>query len=434
MAWDFETEPDFQQKLDWMDAFVRDEIEPIDLAFRDTGSPYDRKNPVFRKITAPLKDEVKRQGLWACHLGPELGGKGYGQVKLALMNEILGRSNWAPTIFGCQAPDSGNAEILAHYGTAEQKKKYLEPLLEGDIVSCFSMTEPQAGADPREFTCRAVKQGNEWVINGEKYFSSNADLATFLIVMVVTDPSVPVHQGASMFLVPRDNPGVNMVRMAGLGGEPLGHGHHAYIRYENCRVPAENLLGGEGQAFTIAQTRLGGGRIHHAMRTVAMVKNAIRMMCERALSRRTQGEVLASKQLVQQYIADSFIQLEQFRLLVLYTAWHIDKGNKREARTYIAAVKVQMAEVLHDVVRRALQVHGALGCSNEMPLAGLWLAVPVMGIADGPTEVHKLTVAKQVLRDYQPYEGVWPRDFLPTRVAEARAKFAEFIEQHTGSS
>ena len=429
MAWDFETEPEFQQKLDWMDAFVREKVEPLDLAFRDSGSPYDRKNAVFRKITAPLKEEVKQQGLWACHLGPELGGKGYGQLKLALINEILGRSNWAPSIFGCQAPDSGNAEILAHYGTPEQKTRYLAPLLEGDIVSCFSMTEPQAGADPREFTCRAVKDGNEWVINGEKYFSSNADLATFLIVMVITDPNVPVHQGASMFLVPRDNPGVNMVRMAGLGGEPLGHGHHAYIRYENCRVPSENLLGGEGQAFTIAQTRLGGGRIHHAMRTVAMVKKSIQMMCERALSRRTQGEVLASKQLVQQYIADSFIQLEQFRLLVLYTAWHIDKGHKREARTYIAAVKVQMAEVLHDVVRRALQVHGALGCSNEMPLANLWLAVPVMGIADGPTEVHKLTVAKQVLRDYQPYEGVWPRDFLPSRVAEARARFAEYIDQ-----
>ena len=206
------------------------------------------------------------------------------------------------------------------------------------------------------------------MINGEKYFSSHADLAEFLITMAITDPDVPVHQGASMFLVPRGTPGFNIVRLAGLAGEPLGHGHHAYIRYEDCRVPADNLLGGPGQAFAIAQTRLGGGRIHHAMRTVAMVKTALRMMCERALSRRTQGEVLAAKQLVQQYIADSFIQLEQFRLLVLYTAWHIDKGHKREARTYIAAVKVQMAEVLHDVVRRAVQVHGAIGCSNELPL------------------------------------------------------------------
>ncbi len=433
MAWDFETEPEFQRQLDWMDAFVREQVEPLDYAFRDSGAPYDRKNPIFKKVTAPLKAEVQRRGLWACHLGPELGGKGYGQVKLALMNEILGRSIWAPSIFGCQAPDSGNAEILAAYGTPEQKREYLEPLLAGDIVSCFSMTEPQAGADPREFRCRAVRDGDDWIITGEKYFSSNADFASFLITMAITDPSVPVHQGASMFLVPRDTPGVHLVRMAGLGGEPLGHGHHAYIRYEDCRVPAQNLLGGAGQAFAIAQTRLGGGRIHHAMRTVAMVRQALRMMCERALSRRTQGDTLANKQLVQQYVADSFIQLEQFRLLVLYTAWHIDKNHKQEARTYIAAVKVQMAEVLHDVVRRALQVHGALGCSNEMPLAGMWMTVPVMGIADGPTEVHKVTVAKQVLKQYRAYEGLWPNDFLPKRVEEARARFAQWLEHEVAN-
>jgi len=433
MAWDFETEPEFQEKLDWMDRFVREEVEPLDLAFRDSGAPYDRKNPVYRRVTAPLKAEVRKRGLWACHLGPELGGLGYGQLKLALINEILGRSTWAPSVFGCQAPDSGNAEILAHYGTPVQKQRYLQPLLDGDIVSCFSMTEPQAGADPREFRCRAVRDGDQWVLDGEKYFSSNADFAEFLIVMAISNPDVPVHQGASMFLVPKSTPGLNLVRMVGIGGEPLGHGHHAYIRYENCRVPAENLLGGEGQAFAIAQTRLGGGRIHHAMRTVAMVRRSIRMMCERALSRRTQGDLLANKQLVQQYIADSFIQLEQFRLLVLYTAWHIDKGHKKEARTYIAAVKVQMAEVLHDVVRRALQVHGALGCSNEMPLAGLWMAVPVMGIADGPTEVHKLTVAKAVLSQHKPYEGVWPNDFLPERVAEAKARFAKYLDADAGN-
>ena len=433
MAWDFETEPEFQAQLDWIDAFVREQVEPLDLAFREPAAPYDRHNPAYKRITAPLKAEIKQRGLWACHLGPELGGKGYGQVKLALMNEILGRSNWAPVIFGCQAPDSGNAEILAAYGTEAQKRTYLAPLLEGEIVSCFSMTEPQAGADPREFTCRARRDGDEWVINGEKYFSSHADLAEFLITMVITDPDVPVHQGASMFLIPRGTPGFNIVRLAGLGGEPLGHGHHAYIRYENCRVPADNLLGGPGQAFAIAQTRLGGGRIHHAMRTVAMVKQALRMMCERALSRRTQGEVLAAKQLVQQYIADSFIQLEQFRLLVILAAWHIDKGHKREARTYIAAVKVQMAEVLHDVVRRAVQVHGAIGCSNELPLIHLWQAVPVMAIADGPTEVHKLTVAKQVLRDYQPYAGLWPNDFLPDRVAAARARFADYFDHEVGN-
>ena len=428
MAWDFETDGDFQAKLDWADEFVRREVEPLDLAFRESAAPYDRKNPIYKRITDPLKAEVRRQGLWACHLGAELGGKGFGQVKLALLNEILGRSNWAPNVFGCQAPDSGNAEILAHYGTEEQKRRYLQPLLDGEIVSCFSMTEPQGGADPREFRCRAVRDGDQWVINGEKYFSSHADLAEFLIAMVITNPDVAVHQGASMFLIPRQAEGLTIARSPGLGGEPLGHGHHAYIRYEDVRVPRENLLGGEGQGFLIAQTRLGGGRIHHAMRTVAVVRKALQMMCERALSRRTHGGPLADKQLVQQAIADSFIQLEQFRLLVLYAAWHIDKGHKSEARTYIAAVKVQTAEVMHDVVRRALHLHGALGCSNEMPLIGMWMAVPVMGIADGPTEVHKISVAKQVLKRYQPYEGLWPRDFLPDRVAEAREHFAEYLE------
>jgi acyl-CoA dehydrogenase len=431
--WDFETEPEFQKKLDWADEFVRRDVEPLDLAFSDGAAPYDRKNPVYKKITGPLKAEVKKQGLWACHLGPDLGGKGYGQVKLGLLNEILGRSSWAPNIFGCQAPDTGNAEILAHYGTDEQKKRYLQPLLDGEITSCFSMTEPQGGADPREFRCRAVRDGDQWVISGEKYFSSHADFAEFLIAMVITNPDVPVHKGASMFLVPREAEGLAIARTPGLGGEPLGHGHHPYVRYDGVRVPRENLLGGEGQGFAIAQTRLGGGRIHHAMRTVAVVRKALGMMCERALSRRTQGGPLAEKQLVQQSIADSFIQLEQFRLLVLYAAWHIDKGHKSEARTYIAAVKVQMAEVLHDVVRRSLHLHGALGCSNEMPLIHMWMAVPVMGIADGPTEVHKITVAKQVLKQYQPYVGLWPRDFLPDRVAEAKRRYAELLERETGN-
>lgn len=424
MAWDFATDPEFQAKLDWADDFVAREVEPLDLVFPDSGAPYDRKNPTYRALARPLMEEVKRHGLWACHLGPELGGHGYGQVKLALLNEILGRSTWAPSIFGCQAPDSGNAEILAHYGTAAQKERYLRPLLDGEIVSAFSMTEPQAGADPREFRCRARRDGDAWVIEGEKYFTSNADLAEFLIVMAITDPDVPVYQGASMFLVPRDTPGLRIVRLAGLGSEPLGTGHHAYIRYEGCRVPAENLLGEPGQAFAIAQTRLGGGRIHHAMRTVAVVKKALRMLCERALSRRTQGEVLAQKQMVQQDVADSFIQIEQFRLLVLYTAWLIDQGRARDARTYIAAVKVQTAEVLHDVVRRAMHVHGALGCSNEMPLARMWQTAPVLGIADGPTEVHKITVARHVLKGHAPYEGLWPRDYLPERVAAARAALA----------
>ncbi len=422
MGWDFCTEPEFQEKLDWMDNFVRERVEPLDIAFPDPAAPYDRRDPRLRALTQPLKEEVKRRGLWACHLGPELGGPGYGQIKLALMNEILGRSQWAPTIFGCQAPDSGNAEILAAYGTEEQKQRYLAPLLAGDIVSCFAMTEPQGGSDPSGFRCRAFRDGDQWVLEGEKYFASHADLAAFLIVMAVTNRDVPIHRGASMFLVPADTPGLTIVRRAGLGTEALGVGHHCLLRFENCRVPADHLLGQEGEGFAIAQTRLGGGRIHHAMRTVAVAKKALQMMCERALSRKVQGESLASKQLVQEMIADSFVQLEQFRLLVLYTAWHIDQGHLDRARLLIAAAKIQMAEVLHDVVRRAIQLHGALGCSNELPLMRWWLAVPVMGIADGPTEVHKVTVARQLLKQYTAYVGPWPPEFLPLQLEHARRR------------
>jgi acyl-CoA dehydrogenase len=427
MAWDFSTEPEFQEKLDWMDGFVRDEIEPMDLAFSGH-LVYDKSHPVHEKVLRPLQEEVKKQGLWACHLGPDLGGLGYGQLKLALMNEILGRSNWAPSAFGCQAPDSGNAEILAHYGTQEQKDKYLEPLLDGRISSCFSMTEPQAGSDPQQFVCRAEQDGDEWVINGEKWFSSNLRYAAFAIVMVVTDPDVPVYQGASMALVPTDSPGVNIIRNVGLFNEREDEGSHAYVRYENVRIPPENILGGVGQAFVIAQTRLGGGRIHHAMRTIAMCNKAFDMMCRRALSRVTQGEVLAKKQMVQEAIADSYIQLQQFRLLVLHAAWTIDKVGGAKARTEIAAVKVAMPTVLHDIVERSMHIHGSLGVSNEMPLASMWGAAPIMGLADGPNEVHKVTIARKVLKEYQPYEGLFPPEHLPTRRAEARERFAQFIE------
>jgi acyl-CoA dehydrogenase len=351
-----------------------------------------------------------------------------------LLNEILGRSMWAPVVFGCQAPDTGNAEIIAHFGTPDQKERYLRPLLEGEIFSSYSMTEPQGGSDPTTFTTRAVKDGDEWVINGWKFFSSNAKTASFLIVMAVTNPDVSAYQGMSMFLVPTDTPGVDIVRNVGLGGEPGSEGSHALIHYDDVRVPADAVLGGEGQAFAIAQTRLGGGRIHHAMRTVGHAKKALDMMCERALSRHTQGGILAEKQFVQGYIADSYAQLMQFRLLVLYTAWSIDKHNDyKRVRKDIAAVKVLMPGVLHDIAWRALQVHGALGASNEMPFARMMLAASVLGLADGPTEVHKVTVARQVLRDHRPSDDLWPTEHLPKRKAAARAKFAEFLEHEVGN-
>jgi acyl-CoA dehydrogenase len=432
MGWDFETDPEYQEILDWVDEFVREEVEPLDYVFPH--KQFDPMTPEMRRIIDPLKDEVRRRGMWATHLGPELGGQGFGQLKLALLNEILGRTLWASVVFGCQAPDTGNAEIIAHYGTDEQKAKYLRPLLDGEIFSTYSMTEPQAGADPTLFKCRAHKDGDEWVINGWKYYSSNAKTSTFLIVMAVTDPEVSAYQGMSMFLVPTDTPGVNIVRNVGLFGEPINEGYHALIHYDEVRVPADAVLGGEGQAFAIAQTRLGGGRIHHAMRTIGWAQQALDMMCERALSRDVAGSKLAEKQFVQGFIADSYAQLIQFRLFVLYTAWEIDKYNDyKKVRKDIATAKVVMPTVLHDIAWRAMQVHGALGVSNEMPFMNMVAGAGVMGLADGPTEVHKVTIARQVLRDHQATDGMWPTEWIPGKIEAAQRKFAHLLDLEMGN-
>lgn len=397
MAWDFETEPDFQEKLDWIDSFVKHKVEPlVHLGFH----PADVKNPKHRAIVKPLQEEVKAKGLWACHLGPELGGKGYGQVKLGLMNEILGRSGFAPTVFGCQAPDTGNAEIIAHYGTEDQKAKYLEPLLNNEIVSAFSMTEPQGGSDPLLFTCSAVEDGDEWVINGEKWFSTNAKWSEFLIVMAVTDPDGDPYRRMSMFIVPTKTPGVEIVRDVAVYGQQ--EGSEGYVRYSDVRVPKDHLLGERGGAFVISQTRLGGGRIHHAMRTVGACRRALDLMCRRAASRRTRDGVIADKQAVQMQIADSYMELEQFRLYVLKTAWMIDKyKDYKKVRKDIAAIKALMPKVYRDIAGRALHIHGSLGVSPEMPFAAQVIGSFVMGIADGPTEVHKVTVARQHMREYR---------------------------------
>ena len=237
-----------------------------------------------------------------------------------------------------------------------------------------------------------------------------------------------------MFLVPTDTPGVEFERHIGLMGEPRGHGMHALIHYNDVRVSAESLLGGEGQAFAIAQTRLGGGRVHHAMRTLGMAQKALDMMCERAISRKTRDGTLAGKQSVQDAVADSYIELTQFRLFVLYVAWSIDQTHDAKAvRKDIAAIKVLTPQVLHNVVQRCIQVHGALGVSNELPLGGLWVAAAVMGLVDGPTEVHRTTVARQVLKGYQPVEGLWPSEHLPARMAAAREKYAAFLEHEVGN-
>jgi acyl-CoA dehydrogenase len=429
-VWDFETDPEYQKKLDWVEGFMADEVEPLDFVALD---PYDKKNAKTMAILRPLQQQVKDQGLWAAHLRPELGGQGYGQVKLALLNEILGRSRWAPSVFGCQAPDSGNAEILALFGTDEQKTRYLQPLLDGEITSCYSMTEPQGGSDPGMFVTRAERrvdsEGECWVINGEKWFSSNARHASFFIVMAVTNPEARTRDKMSLFIVPAETPGIEIVRNVGVGAESSDHASHGYVRYTNVRVPADHVLGGEGQAFAIAQTRLGGGRIHHAMRTIALARLAFDMMCERAVSRQTRFGRLADLQMTQEKIADSWIQIEQFRLLVLRTAWLIDKyQDYQKVRRDIAAVKVAMPQVLHDVVQRAMHLHGALGVSNEMPFVKMMVAAESLGIADGATELHKMTVARRTLREYQPVATLFPSQHLPTRRAEAEARLAERLE------
>lgn len=424
--WDFETDPDYQRDLDWAGAFMRDEIEPLQYVVANI---LDRTDPVREALIPPLQRQVRERGLWATHLGPEHGGPGHGQVKLALLNEILGAVPAAPVIFGCQAPDSGNAEIIAVYGSAEHRKRYLQPLLDGEIYSCFSMTEPQGGSDPQTFTTNAVLDGDDWVINGEKWFASNARYAEFLIVMAVTEPGGSPYRRHSMLIVPTDTPGVEIVRGVGhTGFEPVGEGSHAYLRFTDARVPQESLLGGRGQAFAAAQTRLGGGRIHHAMRTVGMAQRALDMMLERAASRRTQGELLARKQLVQEMIAESWLDLEQFRLLVLRTAWRIDRYHDyQRVRGDISAVKLAMPGVLQRIASRALQVHGSLGVSQEMPFMAMIANAYHMGLADGPTEVHKTTLARSLLRGVQPAPGLWPTEHIPAKRDAALAKYADVL-------
>jgi acyl-CoA dehydrogenase len=346
-----------------------------------------------------------------------------------LLNEIFGRAKCGPVVFGCQAPDSGNSEILAHYGTDEQKQRFLKPLLEGEMYSCFSMTEPQGGADPKVFTTSAVRDGDEWIISGEKWFSSHARYASLFIVMAVTDPDAPEYQQQSMFLVPANTPGIEIIRNVGIGGQDPDEGTHAYMRYHDVRVPADHMLGERGQAFVVAQTRLGGGRIHHSMRAIAHMKRALEMMVERAVSRETQGEVLGSKQLVQAMIADSWMELEAFRLLVLRTAWRIDKyQDYKRVRADISAVKAMMPKVFHDIAARALQIHGSLGLSNEMPF--MWMIAESfhMGLADGPTEVHKTVVARQLMKGAQTSPDVFPSGHLPRRSAAAHQQYGSAVE------
>jgi acyl-CoA dehydrogenase len=352
------------------------------------------------------------------------------------MHEILGTSAIAPFAFGNQAPDSGNSEILALAGTPEQKERWLHPLLAGDLHSAFSMTEPEvAGSDPTTLQTRAVRDGDDYVITGHKWFSSNASIADFLIVMAVTDPDARPHQRASMFIVPADTPGVNVLRDVPTMEHPWEefgkYGGHAEILYEDVRVPKEALLGAEGAGFLIAQQRLYPGRIHHCMRWLGVAQRAFDMLCERALSREAHGSALADKQTVQNWIADSAAQMQAARLMTLHAAWVMDTQGASAARKEISLIKFYGAQVLHDVVDRALQIHGSLGYSTDMPLEAMYRFARGARFYDGPDEVHRQSVARQILRGYAP--SATPSEHVPTRRAEAREKFAWLLEAVTAN-
>jgi acyl-CoA dehydrogenase len=432
MAWDFSTEPEFERKLEWMRAFVRENVWPLETLLRELG--WER----LRRLAAPLQEEVKSQGLWAAHLDPELGGQGFGQVKLGLMHEILGTSPIAPLMFGNAAPDSGNSEILAMAGTPEQKDRYLHPLLAGDLKSAFSMTEPDtAGSDPTLLATRATRDGDHWVINGRKWFSSNGSIADFLIVMAVTDPDARAHQRASMFLVDADTPGVDVIRDVATMEHPYEsfgqYGNHAEIAYDNVRIPAEALLGAEGAGFLIAQQRLYPGRIHHCMRWLGVARRAFDMLCERSLYRYSHGTTLGKHQTVQNWIADSEAEMQAARLMTLHAAWKMDTEGVAAARKEIALIKFYGANVLHDVVDRALQAHGALGYSTDLPLEAMYRFARAARIYDGPDEVHRASVARQVLRGYEPPADGVPTEHIPTRREAARERFADLLEAVTAN-
>ena len=417
MTWGFPADPDFERELDWVRDFMRTQVWPLEVL--------ELEDQEFKVVLRAQQEKVKARRLWAAHLPPELGGQGLGQVRLAQLNEVIGSSFWGPYVFGCQAPDSGNAEILALAGTQQQKDTWLYPLLEGRIYSAFSMTEPDnAGSDPTRMSTTATRDGDEWVINGHKWFTSNAVAADFLIVMAVTDPDEAPHRRSSMFVVPKDAEGLDVVRNVPtmIGEERLGFGH-AEVRYNNCRIDASNILGGVGDGFKIAQMRLGPGRIHHCMRWLGQAQRAFDIMCERALQRTVRGRTLAESDQVQAWIAESKAEMDAARLLTMKAASVIDTEGTRAAKTDIAVIKYFGADVLNRVIDRAIQVNGALGFSGDLPLEHMARRARAARFVDGADEVHKGAVARQVLKGYEVPAGIWPTDHVPTRRAAA-AHFA----------
>ena len=397
---DFELSPRVAELRDRIRSFLDEHVYPVELeALRALDEEVTMETRrAYPAVLEEIRERAKSDGLWNLFMADEEHGAGLTNWEYGVLCEEMGRSPAiAPMAFNCSAPDTGNMEILAEHGTAEQRERWLEPLLEGEIRSCFSMTEPEvSGSDPTTLQTRAELDGGEWVVNGHKWFTSGAVGASVAIAMVVTDPEAHPYARASMILVPTDNPGFDLVRPVPVMGHDGGPGH-CEIRYSDCRVPESSLLGPRGGGFVIAQDRLGPGRIHHCMRAIGTCERAIEMMCRRANTREAFGGKLADKQFVQDFVAKSRIETEQARLLTLKAAWLMDTQGKREARREISMIKVVAANVVMDVLDRAIQVHGALGMSDDTPLAGMWRFIRMLKVADGPDEVHKMVIARREL-------------------------------------
>ena len=387
------TAPDVAARRAQVRAFMEEHVYPNEPAL-------DREDDAAQTLVAELRDRAKAAGIWAPHLPHEAGGTGSGFMEYALLNEEIGRSMWAQLVFNCQAPDAGNGEILHMFGTDEQKEQFLRPLVEGTARSFFSMTEPEvSGADPTALRTTAVLDGDEWVIDGHKWFSSSAEGATFGIVMAVTDPDAPPHRRMSQILVPADAPGYELIRaIPVLGHAGRGWSTHCEVRYTGVRVPRTNVLGEPGDGFRIAQKRLGPGRIHHVMRWLGQMQRAFELMCRYALEREVGGAPLAEKQTVQNWIADSAAEIQACRLLTLDAARKLDGGG--EARVEVSLIKFYAAKVLNDVIDRAIQTHGARGLTDETPLGGMYQQARAARIYDGPDEVHRMVVSRRILKEF----------------------------------
>lgn len=384
-----------------INAFLDEHLYPVELeTLRALDEEVGPGKP-YPEILVGMRDKAKAEGLWNLFLPDEEHGPGLTNWEYGLLCEDMGRSLVAPMVFNCSAPDTGNIEILVDHGTDEQKKQWLEPLLDGTIRSCFSMTEPEtSGSDPTGLRARAELQDGEWVINGHKWFTSGAVGASVAIAMVVSDPDAAPHKRASMILVPTDAPGFNLVRPVPVMGHSGGPGH-CEIKYEDCRVPESALLGVRGEGFKVAQDRLGPGRIHHCMRAIGAAERGIELMCRRANTREAFGGPLSEKQFVQDFVAKSRIEIDGARLMCLHAAWKMDTEGKRAARQEISMIKVVAANMVMDVLDRAIQVHGALGVSDDTPLAAMWRSLRMLRLADGPDEVHKMVIAMRELNRWK---------------------------------